>query len=335
MQIGIKTCKRFGDDDETNGSPAKLNRTAARSALGDELRAYFQMTKPSISLLVAFTVVPTLFMAAEQQGGVSFWVAFCAVFGTYIASSSAGIFNHIVDSDIDSTMDRTRKRPLPSGKVHRGIAAFVAVALGLGSYGLLYTQTTPLAAHIALFANFFYVVIYTMILKRRTSQNIVIGGAAGAVGPLIGWAAVSGTIAWPAWVLFMVVFLWTPPHFWALAIKYKDDYAAAGVPMLPSVKGIPTTQRQIFYYALALVPTVALLLLDGAASYVYALISIPLTLYFGYISFKLMRTEFTERAEDNEAPNRKAMEVFLFSLVYVFGVFGSLIIDRALAHWLS
>lgn len=335
MQIGVK--KTFGDDDK---SAAKLDGSDAAAsfslrALADELRGYFQMTKPSISLLVAFTVVPTLFMAAEEQGGVSFWVAFCAVFGTYLASSSAGIFNHIVDSDIDSTMDRTRKRPLPSGRVHRGVAGFVAVALGLGSYALLYTQTTPLAAHIGILANFFYVVIYTMILKRRTSQNIVIGGAAGSVGPLIGWAAVSGTIAWPAWVLFMVIFLWTPPHFWALAIKYKDDYSAAGVPMLPSVKGVRVTQRQIFYYTLALIPTVALLLIDNAASFVYALISIPLTLYFCYLGYKLLRTEFAQGQGDNAAANRKAMEVFFFSLIYVFGVFGSLILDRAIAHWLS
>lgn len=335
MQIGVN--KSFGDDDKSSAELNRLNRAAtadAGSAMA-ELRGYFQMTKPSISLLVAFTVVPTLFMAAEQQGGVSFWLAFCAVFGTYLASSSAGIFNHIVDSDIDSTMDRTRKRPLPSGRVHKGIATFVAVALGLGSYALLYTQTSPLAAHIALLANFFYVVIYTIILKRRTSQNIVIGGAAGSVGPLIGWAAVSGTIAWPAWVLFMVVFLWTPPHFWALAIKYKDDYSAAGVPMLPSVKGVKVTQKQIFYYTLALVPTVGLLLIDSAASYVYALISIPMTLYFCYLAYKLLRTEFAPKAADNEVPNRKAMEVFFFSLIYVFGVFGSLIIDRAIAHWLS
>lgn len=333
MQIGVK--KGFGDDEK---SSAKLNRSDASSGsmLGatlDEMRGYFQMTKPSISLLVAFTVVPTLFMAAEEQGGTSLWIAFCAVFGTYLASSSAGIFNHIVDSDIDSTMDRTRTRPLPSGRVHRGIAAIVATTLGLGSYALLYTQTSPLAANIAILANFFYVVIYTMILKRRTSQNIVIGGAAGSVGPLIGWAAVSGTIAWPAWVLFMVIFLWTPPHFWALAIKYRDDYSAAGVPMLPSVKGVKVTQKQIFFYTLALIPTVGLLLIDNAASFVYALISIPLTLYFCYLGYKLLRTDF--KTADDSIPNRKAMEVFFFSLIYVFGVFGSLIIDRAIAHWLS
>lgn len=334
MQIGVN--KSFGDEEKTAAPSEAGTASASPSALSaavDELRGYFQMTKPSISLLVAFTVVPTLFMAAEEQGGTTLWVAFCAVFGTYLASSSAGIFNHIVDSDIDSTMDRTRTRPLPSGRVHRGVAGFVATALGLGSYGLLYSQTTPLAAHIAILANFFYVVIYTMILKRRTSQNIVIGGAAGSVGPLIGWAAVSGTIAWPAWVLFMVIFLWTPPHFWALAIKYRDDYSAAGVPMLPSVKGVKVTQRQIFYYTLALIPTVALLLIDNTASFVYALFSLPLTLYFCYLGYKLLRTEFT--ASDSDAPNRTAMNVFFFSLIYVFGVFGSLIIDRAIAHWLS
>lgn len=283
------------------------------------------MTKPSISLLVVFTVLPTLFMAQSETGNLNYLVAFISLFGTYLASSSSGIFNHLIDWQIDAAMARTKKRPIPSGRVNRLVAFFLAVVLGVSSYLMLYAYTTPLAANIALFANFFYVVIYTLILKPRTPQNIVIGGAAGSVGPLIGWAAVTGTIEWPAWVLFMVIFLWTPPHFWALAIKYKDDYKKANIPMLPSVKGVKTTKNQIFIYTALLIPTVAALLYEQRASYIYGVISLGMTFYFAYLAFKLL----------NQDSEKKAMGVFYYSLLYIFGVFGSLTIDRVIFYFFS
>ncbi len=279
-------------------------------------QAYYQMMKPTISLLVVVTVVPTLFMASGQLP--SFSVAMASLVGTYLASGSSAIFNHLVDSDVDQTMKRTRNRPIPTGKVHPNKAAAFATVMAVLSFFVLYRWTTPLAAWLSVAANIFYVVIYTILLKRRTVQNIVIGGAAGAVGPLIGWAAVSGELAWPAWVLFGIIFLWTPPHFWALAIKYKDDYALANIPMMPSVRGLPTTRRQMFVYTLTLVPTVISLSLYGAASWLFGITALVLTLYFVWLAFRLMWSEENERA----------MPLFYYSCFYLFGIFGALTIDR-------
>lgn len=281
-------------------------------------QSYYQMMKPTISMLVVVTVVPTLFMAQAQLPSLS--VALAALIGTYLASGSAAIFNHLVDSDIDGHMKRTKSRPIPSGKVSGTRAAAFGAVLGILSFMILFHWTTPLAAWIALAANFFYVVVYTMYLKRRTVQNIVIGGAAGAVGPLIGWAAINGRIEWPAWVLFGVIFLWTPPHFWALAIKYKDDYAKAKIPMLPAVRGVPVTRKQIFLYTLTLVPTVFSLTYFGAAGWFYGSVATALTIYFVWLAFRLFQT----------AENQRAMPLFYYSCFYLFGIFGALTIDRLL-----
>ena len=177
-------------------------------------KGFWRLVKPTIGFLVVVTALPCLYMTSAGLPG--FDVVFAAVIGTLLASFSAGAFNQIADKDIDSLMDRTRRRPLPSGKIPKHIAIVFASALGITSFYTLYFFTTPLAAWIAMFGIFFYVVIYTMYLKTRTTQNIVIGGAAGSVGPLIGWAAASGTIEWPAWVLFGIMFFWTPPHFLSL-----------------------------------------------------------------------------------------------------------------------
>ena len=281
-------------------------------------RSYYQMTKPTISMLVVVTCVPTLFMAGPSVPSLGLVLA--TLIGTFLASGSASIFNHLVDSDIDQMMKRTRLRPIPAGKVSGKKAATFATVLGVTSFVLLYTCATPLAAWISLAANAFYVLFYTMFLKRRTVQNIVIGGAAGAVGPMIGWAAVTGTIGWPAWVLFGIIFLWTPPHFWALAIKYKDDYAKVGVPMLPAVKGVEVTRLQILLYTLTLVPAVASLFWFGAAGWTYFSISMLLTLYFVWLAFKLYSTR----------ENQRAMPLFYYSCFYLFGVFGALTLDKLL-----
>ncbi len=279
-------------------------------------RSYFQMTKPTISLLVVVTVIPALFMTQEAFPSLS--VSFIALLGTFLASGSAAIFNHLVDQDIDQHMKRTRARPIPSGRVSSIKAGLLAVAMGIASFALLYQYASPLAAWLGVAANFFYVVIYTMYLKRRTVQNIVLGGAAGCVGPLIGWAATTGTLEWPAWVLFGIIFLWTPPHFWSLAIKYKDDYARANIPMLPTVKGLEVTRQQIFYYTLALIPTVFSLWAFGAAGVIYGVLAGALTLYFVWLAYKLYKTK----------ENQRAMPLFFYSCFYLFGVFGALTLDR-------
>jgi protoheme IX farnesyltransferase len=241
-----------------------------------------------------------------------------SLIGTWLASSSAAVFNHLVDAEIDRQMVRTRKRPVASGRVVNRNAFVFGATLGVASVVVLGLGTTWLAALIAVIANAFYVVYYTMYLKRRTEQNIVIGGAAGAVGPLIGWASVDPSIGWPALVLFLVIFLWTPPHFWALALKYKDDYAAAGIPMMPVVRGDAVTRNQMFWYTVALVPVVASLTVFGAAGYIYFFGAMAFTLYFVWMAWELMRS----------ADNKRAMPLFHYSCLYLFGVFGALMLDR-------
>jgi len=301
----------------TSSEPAYVGQQMSKSA-SITWKPYFQMMKPTISLLVVITVIPSLIMAAEGMPDMG--LALLTLVATFLASGSAGMFNHLVDSDIDDLMNRTKSRPIPIGRVSRSFALWFASLLGGMSFVMLYWGANPLAAWVAVAANFFYVVVYTMYLKRRTVQNIVIGGAAGAVGPLIGWAAVTGELAWPAWVLFLVIFLWTPPHFWALAIKYKDDYALAKIPMLPSVKGVPTTRRQIFWYTLTLIPAVASLVIYGQAGWIYGILSIGLTLLFVWLAYKLLASRRDEQA----------MPLFYYSCFYLFGVFGALTIDRLL-----
>lgn len=283
-------------------------------------RSLIPLTKPTISLLVVVTAVPTLLLAAQGVPKVA--VAMTALFGTYLASASASVFNHLLDSDLDAVMNRTRGRPMPTGQVPPAFAFALGCLLGIVSLFVLY-YASPLAAVVGLCANVFYVLIYTLCLKRHTDQNIVIGGAAGAVGPLIGWAAVTGHIGWPAWVLFAIIFLWTPPHFWALALKYKRDYAAAGVPMMPVTRGDESTRKQMFLYTLTLLPAVWALYQFGAAGLIYLVLSFTATAYFCWLAWKLYRTR----------DNTKAMPLFHYSCLYLFAVFGALTLDRIV--WLT
>jgi protoheme IX farnesyltransferase len=282
-------------------------------------RDYFQMTKPTITLLVVVTVFPGILLASpERIPHMSLIVA--SLLGTWLASSSAAVFNHLVDADVDRSMLRTQKRPVASGRVVTRNALIFGSVLGLCSVIVLAALTTWLAAFLAVAANAFYVLFYTMYLKRRTVQNIVIGGAAGAVGPLIGWASVEPSIGWSAWMLFLVIFLWTPPHFWALALKYKGDYAAAGIPMMPVVHGETVTKTQMFWYTVSLVPVVASLFLFGVAGWFYFLLAMGFTLYFVWMAWTLKQSSDSHRA----------MPLFHFSCLYLFGVFGALMVDRLL-----
>lgn len=298
-------------------APVSTNDGAPSSFFSSDThwRDFIPLTKPTISLLVVVTVVPALL--ASKAGLPSFKVAFVALLGTYLASASASVFNHLLDADVDELMHRTKGRPMPSRKVSQASALAFGAVLGAISLAILCAWTTPLAAVVALLANAFYVLVYTWFLKRRTDQNIVIGGAAGAVGPLIGWAAVNGSIEWPAWVLFAVIFLWTPPHFWALALKYQKDYAAAGIPMLPVTRGEETTRRHIFLYTLTLFPPILALYAYDEFGLIYLVTSTAATLWFAWLAWKLWR------AHDN----RNAMPVFHYSCLYLFIVFGSLTLD--------
>lgn len=283
-------------------------------------RDYFNLTKPTITLLVVVTVLPGILLASSGSLP-KMTLIISSLVGTWLASSSAAVFNHLVDADIDRNMLRTKRRPVASGRVQNLNAMIFGVTLGVASFLVLSMGASLLAAGLAVIANAFYVLFYTMYLKRRTVQNIVIGGAAGAVGPLIGWASVEPTIGWPAIILFLIIFLWTPPHFWALAIKYKDDYAAAGIPMMPVVKGDQETRRQILLYTLSLLPVVASLTVLGDAGWVYLVGAMAFTIYFAWMAWKLFKT----------ADNKLAMPLFHYSCLYLFGVFGALIIDRLIS----
>lgn len=291
-------------------------------------RDYFQLTKPTISMLVVVTAVPAMLMPVMRgtnTTGATLPVAMAALLGTWLASASASVFNHLLDHDVDMNMGRTRGRPLPSGRISNWKAFWFAAALGLFSWLILDFLASPVSAWTAVAANAFYVLVYTAFLKRRTVQNIVIGGAAGAVGPLIGWAACTNDIgfvsAWPAWALFAIIFLWTPPHFWALAIKYKSDYAAANIPMMPVVRGEAVTRWQMLLYTIALVPAVASLYWYGAAGMVYLIPSMLLTLLFVRYAWRLWRT----------GDSALVMPLFHYSCFYLFGIFGSLTVDRLLS----
>jgi protoheme IX farnesyltransferase len=229
------------------GRAAPLSLTGWRGTLND----YYELTKPRIIYLLLITTFAAMMMA--QRGLPPFWLTLCTLAGGALASASAGAFNCVWDRDIDRLMRRTKTRPLAAGRITPTQAlVFGTVTLCL-AFSLLATTVNPLAAWLALAGNAYYALVYTMWLKRRTPLNIVIGGAAGAIPPLVGWAAVTGSLGWPAAALFLLIFLWTPPHFWALALMTNIDYDKAGIPMLPNVVGVARTKQEIFVYSLILV----------------------------------------------------------------------------------
>ena len=284
---------------------------------------FFALTKPTITLLVAVTVIPGLLLASS--GMPALIKSLAAIVGASLASASAAVFNQLVESDLDVQMDRTRKRSVASGRVPPESAMLFGLTLGFAGMALLWIFASPLAAIVALAGHLFYVFVYTIGLKKRTEQNIVIGGAAGAVGPLIGWAAVTGHIGWPAWILFLIIFLWTPPHFWALALKYEQDYAKAGIPMYPCIHGAHKTRRLMFFYTLTLIPCVLAIFFYPGVGYLYLAGSGVFTLKFAYDAWRLFQS----------GSNDKAMPFFHYSCFYVFGVFGCLSLDSLMMKVLS
>lgn len=270
-----------------------------------QLRNYVALTKPKIISLLLVTALGGMFLASK---GVPEWTLILVVLaGGALGSGGANALNHYVDRDIDEQMVRTRKRPVPRGAVRPLHALVFGVALNVCAFVLLYSYANLLSAVLTLGATLFYVFVYTGLLKRTTPQNIVIGGAAGSIPPLVGWAAVTGGLALPAFYLFAIIFLWTPPHFWALALMLRDDYARAGVPMLPVVSGVEKTKRHIFIYTLVVVASTVLLSTTGAMSAVYLALAVALGAGFIYFAWKLLNGPGIERA--------KAM--YLYSLAYL------------------
>lgn len=271
------------------------------------LQSYWQLTKPRIIILLLITTAGSMWMAA--QGQVDSVLLLVTLLSGALAAASANTINCLYDRDIDYEMERTRHRPLPSGRVQPLHAALFAIVLAVISFTLLAVFANLLAAFLAMSGIATYVVVYTHWLKRHSTQNIVIGGAAGAIPPLVGWAAVTGHLSWAAWVFFAIVFLWTPPHFWALALMIREDYAKVGVPMLPVVVGEAPTARQIWLYTLLLIPTTLLLTyplhVTGA---VYAVIAVLLGALFARKAWALLQ---------QPSDVQQARSVFKYSILYM------------------
>ncbi len=285
----------------------------------DVALSYVALTKPRIIELLLLTTVPVMFLAAQAVPPL--WLVVATVVGGTLSAGSANALNCVVDADIDQLMRRTSRRPLPRHQVSTNGALVFGLALGVVSTVWLWMLVNPLSALLALAANVFYVIGYTMILKRRTSQNIVWGGAAGCFPALIGWTAVTNELAWAPVVLFMVVFFWTPPHFWALAMRYREDYSAASVPMLPSVASSDEVSRQIVIYSWVMVATS--MLLWPYTGWFYPAMAITLGIVFLIEAYDLR-----SRARDTEDLSIiKPMRLFHFSNAYLALLFVAAAID--------
>jgi heme o synthase len=286
------------------------------SKLGATVADYIQLTKPRIIVLLLITTAGAMWIAGE--GVVPWYQLMLTLLGGTLASASANTFNCVVDRDIDYIMERTRSRPLPSGRIQPYQAITFGSILGVLSFALLAIFINPLSAWLALSGILFYVFVYTLGLKRTSTQNIVIGGAAGAIPPLVGWAAVTGDLSPSAWVLFGIIFLWTPPHFWALALMLRDDYRKAGVPMLPVVKGTEETVKQILLYTWLMVPVTLLLYPLGTMGLFYAISASILGVLFIARSWRLL--SFPDDKQE-------ARVVFKFSILYLMLLFAAMAVD--------
>ncbi|MBN3870894.1 heme o synthase [Nostoc sp. JL33] len=281
------------------------------------IQSYYQLTKPRIIPLLLITTAGSMWIAAK--GEVDPLLLLVTLTGGTLAAASAQTINCVYDRDIDYDMERTRHRPIPSGKVQPRDALIFAIALATISFTLLAVFANLLAALLAFSGIVFYILVYTHWLKRHSTQNIVIGGAAGAIPALVGWAAVTGTLSWSAWLIFAIVFLWTPPHFWALALMIRDDYAKVGIPMLPVIEGDTATVKQIWYYTLlTVVATVLLVYPLGASGILYAAIAVILGGLFIQKSWRLLQ---------NPEDRAVAKELFLFSISYMMLLCLGMVVD--------
>lgn len=287
----------------------------------DVIKAYIALTKPRIIELLLVTTLPAMFLAA---GGLPpLWIAVATLVGGTFAAASANVFNCIIDRDIDEVMRRTRRRPMPRHQVGTVPASVFGVILGVLSFVILGLGANWLSAWLALAANAFYVFVYTMWLKRRTSQNIVWGGIAGCFPPLIGWTAITNSVDWAPFIMFAIVFFWTPPHTWALAFRYKEDYAAAGVPMLPVVRTAPQVSMQILIYSIATVVVSLLLWPVAPTGPLYPVVAAVSGAVFLWEAVKLLQRA---RAGLNGA-ELKAMRLFHWSNSYLAILFLAIAID--------
>ncbi|MCQ1946971.1 heme o synthase [Arthrobacter sp. zg-Y1116] len=287
---------------------------------GRKVRAYVALTKPRVIELLLVTTLPTMIFA--EQGLPSLGLILVTMIGGALAAGSAGAFNCYIDRDMDKLMKRTKNRPLVTGEVSPREAMVFAWVLGIVAIALLWFGANPLTGLLGLGAILLYVVFYTLILKRRTTQNIVWGGAAGCMPVLIAWAAVTDKVEWPAIILFMIIFLWTPPHYWPLSMKYGEDYRNASVPMLGAVAGAKLVSVQVVLYAYATVACSLLLVPVGGAGWVYTVAALLSGGWFVAEAHKLH-----SRAQREELNDKSAMKVFHLSISYLTILFLALAVD--------
>ena len=297
---------------------ASVRSTEASGHAGDmepRVADYLALLKPRVMSLVVFTGLVGLVAA---PGGINPVLGLIAILCIAVGAGASGALNMWYDADIDARMSRTMGRPIPSGRLNDREALGFGMALSVGSVIVLGLFINLLSAALLAFTIAFYVLVYTMWLKRRTAQNIVIGGAAGALPPVIGWAAVTGTVTWEPLLLFAIIFMWTPPHFWALSLFAKGDYERVGVPMLPVVAGQRETRKQILIYSLLLAPLAVLPTALGMAGWLYGAVSAGTGCWFVYLA---LRCWF---GEDMTQPRR----LFIFSIFYLFGLFATLLVEK-------
>jgi protoheme IX farnesyltransferase len=280
---------------------------------------YWELTKPRVVALIVFTAIIGMFLATPALPPASALVA--GSLGIWLASASAAALNHLLDRERDAVMARTAHRPLPTGQLNTAQVLVFALALGVASMAVLVAFVNVLTAVLTFASLIGYAVVYTVWLKRATPQNIVIGGAAGAAPPVLGWAAVTGEVHPYALLLFLIIFVWTPPHFWALAIYRRDDYARAAVPMLPVVYGVQYTREHVLYYTILLCVVSVLPWLTGMTGLLYLGGAVVLGAGFLWYAIRLM----------NPPGERFAMDVFSYSIVYLMALFAFLLVD----HWLA
>jgi len=299
---------------------------------------FFQLLKPRVMSLVVFTAVTGMIAA---QGHLSLLNAVVAVICIAVGAGAAGALNMAIEGETDALMRRTRGRPVAAGRVRKNDAMSFGVILSVFSVMLLGMTTNWLAGGLlALMTIVYYAAFYTMLLKRRTPQNIVIGGAAGAFPPVIGWAAATGSAPWEAWLLFLIIFLWTPPHSWALALYSTGDYAKAGIPMMPVARGAKSTRLQILIYTLIFVPVAILPTFVGVGGVIYGVVSITGGLFFLYLALRLWRSRAGDQPDKADAVGREAAlydvrleakparNLFAFSILYLMALFSALLVEQ-------
>ena len=282
------------------------------------LRAYVALAKPRIIMLLLFTALGGIFLATAYVGTpLNLGVMAVVLIAGALASAGANALNQWFDRDIDEAMRRTRKRPVVVGAIPNSHAIAFGIVTNIVAFAMLSSMVNLLSAVLTLSATLFYVFVYTMALKRTSTQNIVIGGAAGAIPPAVGWVAVTGSLDLPAIYLFAIVFFWTPPHFWALSLMLKDDYASANVPMLPVVAGVDVTKKSIFLYTVLMLALTTMFALTGAVGLVYLASSVVLSALFIYFAWRLIRRPGIEGAKP----------LYLYSLLYLAALFLAIIAD--------